>query len=333
MSHDDDEEDKKSLDLNDLVDATVSIDSNGGIALSADAENPHELSVRDVCDIFASIREEEKLEDEISERSQGSFRPYDELSSFNSRSSRKLLCNNDDKNDLTEERTVKVPLCDRQGALQEGSLTFYEQEPISEAEALDYYMQPEDFVRCDTDVKTSIVLWLKSKKGGGEFDEDTNTIRGLEELFDSMKHQNDNKGRHYAKLQHIKLVMEEVDRQQRLNRGKHLNDEKIRQVSLKSSEEPLQRAIYMGEWDEAEAKAFQGVVVNNHAQQTTTKMPPPLPDSVPSMTLPDGSATSMAGRRGLLGLALPAAKVNENKSNRRGSGFLGFLQKKKSDKS
>jgi hypothetical protein len=346
MSNEDEEEDKKLLDLNgikrekslyldDLINAK---DCANGIALSDD-ENPHELSVRDVCDIFDSIHEEEKLEEKITERSQGSFRRYDEYSSFNSRSSRKLACNDDDESRLTE-RTVKVPLCDSQGAIQEGGLTFYQQEPISEAEALDYYMQPEDFVRCDTDVKTSIVLWLKNKKGQGEFDEDFNTIRGLEELFDSMKHQNDNKGRHYARLQHVKLVMEEVYRQHRSYSDRQLDAEKIRQVSLKSSEEALQRAIFMGERDEAEAKTFRG----SHDHQPITMPPlpvrvqsmplplPPLRARVQSMPLPDGSATSMAGRRGLLGLALPAAKVNETKS-RRGSGFLGFRQKKKSDKS
>jgi hypothetical protein len=133
-----------------------------------------------------------------------------------------------------------------------------ETDPMSEEEARAYYMQPEDFSRCDEDIKRTVRKWLKHIRENEPFDHEYCTVRGAEPLVEHMQRKaglnNDTKIGAEIKLQHLQDVLKEIKLQKSLSKKQPLNDEKIRRASLRSASESLCRAIELAEQDEAELR-------------------------------------------------------------------------------
>lgn len=93
------------------------------------------------------------------------------------------------------------------------------------------------------DIDITDMRWKNHKAGKIKFDEDTNTVRGLEDIIFQL-----NKGRSIRK--HQKTVMEEVVRQKTAN--EYLNWKKLGTVSENSSEVHHKQAYEVGKQDEEE---------------------------------------------------------------------------------
>jgi hypothetical protein len=140
-------------------------------------------------------------------------------------------------------------------------LNIHQLEPLSEEEICSYYMQRQDFTRCDADTKEAILEWAKYQMGHRK--ECPNT-RGLEDLIDQLKHRMMSKktetSRLVKKSQHVRQVLQEVSRQKSSSsRGRggvatRLDTEQIRRVSLELSKEARLRAKQVALADAEEAR-------------------------------------------------------------------------------
>jgi hypothetical protein len=132
---------------------------------------------------------------------------------------------------------------------------------MSEEEARAYYMQPEDFQRCDEDIKRTVRKWLKHVRENEPFDFEYCSVRGAEQLVDHMQRKkginNDTRSGAEIKLHHVQDVLKEVKFQQSSSRKTHralYNVDRIRQASLRSAGESVYRAVELAEQDEEDLR-------------------------------------------------------------------------------
>ena len=170
----------------------------------------------------------------------GSMNRYDEFASYANRSERSHAHPDPSPTagDLAN-RKVKV----------DDDLTIHKDEgdAFTEAELKAYFMQDEDFRRCDADVELTTFRWEKHKKSRMPFDEKENTLRGLEEVivYDQK--------RESARIKHVQDIVTET-RKQRIKGKIDLDWEKIRSIGLKTSVDAAKRAREIGAQDEKDAK-------------------------------------------------------------------------------
>jgi hypothetical protein len=132
-----------------------------------------------------------------------------------------------------------------------------ETDSISEEEERAYYMQPDDFKRCDEEIKRTVRKWLKRANENEPFDHEYCTTRGTEQLIDHMQRKRgllkDSRSFAEIKSQHMEDVLKEVKRQQS-SKTYPLNEDRIRQVSLRSAGESVYRSLEFAEQDEEELR-------------------------------------------------------------------------------
>lgn len=150
---------------------------------------------------------------------------------------------------VSSERSRRVRFqCDRDNNNNVVVAVHHDTVPMTKEEFQAYFMQPQDFERCNQGTKDSLLKWVQHKKEKTPFDEEENSIRGLEDYLDHMKNAKcPNKGRAGQNLNHIQTVLKEV-RQQRMNSNNIT--EKIRCISERSSRVALERAIRLAIQDE-----------------------------------------------------------------------------------
>jgi hypothetical protein len=142
-------------------------------------------------------------------------------------------------------------------------LNVHHLEPLSEEEIRSYYMQRQDFKRCDADTKETILEWAKYQMGHRK---ECPNIRGLEDLLDQLKFRmakkTENNNRLVKKSQHVRKVLQEVSRQKSTRVGgvttTRLDSEQIRRVSLELSKDARIRAKKVALADEKEAREILG---------------------------------------------------------------------------
>jgi hypothetical protein len=128
----------------------------------------------------------------------------------------------------------------------------HESEPMSSQEFEDYYMQDEDFERCDEDIKESIIKWIRHELGRENDDQEEFSVRGLEEMIDHIQTMHcAKKSKHEESQRHIQTVLQAV-REQQTSGAADLDTEKIRLVSERSSALALHQALQAAEKDESE---------------------------------------------------------------------------------
>lgn len=172
--------------------------------------------------------------------SSSSLRRYDEFASFMTRSERNLH-NPDQPPSEEEKRKRKVQF--KEDDLEK----IYPIEPLTESERENYYMQPEDFISCDRDTDITAFRWENHVNGKIPFDEDNNTLRGLEDLFDGADE------RLKKRTEHARSVLQEMNRQ-RLAGQKALDWNKIHQISEQHSKHASERALQLAKDDETASK-------------------------------------------------------------------------------
>lgn len=172
----------------------------------------------------------------------GSFDRYDELDSYSKRSIR--------SHSQPDIAPTKAELAKRKVRIDEQVTIVQDNaEEITAVEKKNYYMQEEDFRRCDIDVELTTFRWEKAKKGKQKFDEKELTIRGLEDilLHDPKK---DN-----LRSRHVQDVLTETVKQ-RAQGKKDLDWERIRQAAEKTSKVSTKAAADVGEQDRLDAKGL-----------------------------------------------------------------------------
>jgi hypothetical protein len=129
---------------------------------------------------------------------------------------------------------------------------------MSEEEFRALCMQPEDFKRCNEDVKRTVRKWLKHANDNEPFDHVYCTTRGVEDLIDHMQRKKgiikDSKNPVEIKSQHMQDVLKEVKRQLSSKTKQPLDVDRIRQVSLRSAGESVYRSLELAEQDEEELR-------------------------------------------------------------------------------
>jgi hypothetical protein len=157
----------------------------------------------------------------------------------------------------SQSRRVTLVIDDRDSR---DGLVVHEREPLSEEEVCSYYMQSQDFARCDKETKETILEWAKYQMGHRKEFGQFHTTRGLEDLLDQLKYRmtispkkTDTSSRLVKKSQHVRQVLQEVNRQKSKRGAKLLDGEQIRRVSLELSEEARIRAKQVAALDAKEA--------------------------------------------------------------------------------
>jgi hypothetical protein len=135
----------------------------------------------------------------------------------------------------------------------------HETAAISEEELQAYFMQPQDFERCNESTKEAIQKWIRHKQEMTPIDEEHFSIRGLEEILDHMKYANcPGMGREWQRLNHVQVVLNEIRQRRRNNISSTvapLDEEQIRCVSEQSSTAAVERAIKMAKNDRCESSS------------------------------------------------------------------------------
>ncbi|KAL7580037.1 hypothetical protein ACA910_005022 [Epithemia clementina (nom. ined.)] len=174
----------------------------------------------------------------------GSLNRYNEFASYSNRSER-IHARPDPTPSLADlaKRKVKV---------DENVTVHTEKDSWTDAELKSYFMQEEDFRRCDADVELTTYRWEKHRKSKMPFDDKQNTIRGLEEIICY------NQKRDACRNKHLQDVLTET-RKQRLKGKTELDWEKIRDIAIKTSNEASKHARHVGEEDEKDARSSHGL--------------------------------------------------------------------------
>lgn len=155
--------------------------------------------------------------------SSSSFRRYDEMGSFLTRSERSIQ-HPDEIPSKDEEAKRKVHFRDGSSLFKVHFL-----DRVSETDARFYYMTDVDFTRVDRDIDVTTFRWENHLSGEIPFDHENNTIRGLEEML------SEDDSKYETRAIHRKSVFEEVNRQ-RLSGQRPLDTEGIRKATLSTSE-------------------------------------------------------------------------------------------------
>jgi hypothetical protein len=163
------------------------------------------------------------------------------------------------RHDSSQNHRVKLVINGDENGNSGNGLTVHQLDPMSEEEVSSYYMQRQDFTRCDADTKETILEWAKYQMGHRKEFGQFHTTRGLEDLLDQMKYRmtgptkKSESSRHVKKVQHVQEVLHEVSRQKSA-RGVMLDTEQLRRVSLELSKEARERAKQVAVADAKEAR-------------------------------------------------------------------------------
>jgi hypothetical protein len=163
-------------------------------------------------------------------------------SSFLTRSERHRLEGKDPPLTPQEAAKRKVKFPDNDEELE----TIHEVEPVADEEKKSYWLDGSDFDRFDNDVKITVFRWKNHMSGDLQFDEENNSIRGLEGTITGSSREDARK-----KWKHRQAVLTAIS-SARLD-GKTLDTldwEKIREVSLQNSLQHLKKAVALGVKDE-----------------------------------------------------------------------------------
>jgi len=165
---------------------------------------------------------------------------YDEMASYTNRSERSHEQNEDAlSKDELKKRKVRIH--------EQVTLVDHVGEGMTEEEMASYYMQEEDFRRCDADVELTTFRWEKAKKRGGKFDEAENSLRGLEDVIAP------DARRENLRNRHTQSILTETMKQ-RAAGNEILDWEKIRSVAEKTSKISAKYAEDVANQDSLEAK-------------------------------------------------------------------------------
>ncbi|GAX09211.1 hypothetical protein FisN_17Lh175 [Fistulifera solaris] len=172
-------------------------------------------------------------------------------SSFLTRSERHRLEGKDPPLTPQEAAKRKVKFPDNDEELE----TIHEVEAVADEDKKNYWLDGSDFDRFDNDVKVTVFRWRNHVSGDLKFDEDNNSIRGLEGTITGSSREDARN-----KWKHRQAVLKAINAS-RLD-GKSLDSldwEKIREVSLHNSLEQLKKAVALGVKDEqARVSAWTG---------------------------------------------------------------------------
>eukprot|EP00522_Entomoneis_paludosa_P005939 CAMPEP_0172460572 /NCGR_PEP_ID=MMETSP1065-20121228/37391_1 /TAXON_ID=265537 /ORGANISM="Amphiprora paludosa, Strain CCMP125" /LENGTH=296 /DNA_ID=CAMNT_0013215633 /DNA_START=184 /DNA_END=1071 /DNA_ORIENTATION=+ len=175
----------------------------------------------------------------------GSLNRYDEMTSYTNRSERShKVPDSTPSQDEVQKRAVRVH--------EEVTIVDHVGEAMTEQEVQSYYMQEADFRRCDADVELTSFRWEKARKGRSQFDEEENTLRGLEDVIGA------DPKRESLRIRHVQDVLTETMKQRA--HGKEILDwEKIRHVAEKTSKQSTKTAHEIAQQDELDAKGSGGL--------------------------------------------------------------------------
>lgn len=169
-----------------------------------------------------------------------SIRRNDSYTSFLTRSERAAARGKDPPPPQTEVSQRRVQFVDDH-ALEH----VHEIEIIPPEERASVYMTQSDFERAETEMKITLFRWENHQNGHIPFDEDNNSIRGLEHLWDRPGQTK----KTLATYKHSRAVLEEIMRQKQDNLG-HVRDwESVRQISLQFSVHSHNHAVEVGRQD------------------------------------------------------------------------------------
>lgn len=175
-----------------------------------------------------------------------SIRRYDEFGDFLTRSERA----HQEKAKAEQAKLSKI--VERQESGVKGKVAFREGEKLEEVheipsitdeEKKNCFMGTENWVSIDNDIELTTKRWTNHVEGTIPFDEDNNTIRGIEDMIFKIDKQK-------PILKHRKTILEEVVRQKTSN--EYPNWEKLSALSKSSSEAQTKLAIELAKEDEKE---------------------------------------------------------------------------------
>lgn len=178
----------------------------------------------------------------ISSNKPGTISRNYSYSSFLTRSERHRLEGKDPPLSPQEAAKRKVKFPDNEQELE----TVHEVEPVADEEKKDYWLNGSDFDRFDNDVKVTMFRWKNHVSGDLTFDDDNNSIRGLEGTISGTSREDARN-----KWRHRQAVLKEIS-SARLN-GKTLGTidwERVREISLQNSAHQLRKAVALGLEDE-----------------------------------------------------------------------------------
>ena len=175
--------------------------------------------------------------------SSSSIRRNDSFTSFLTRSERISILGKDPP--PTEQEAVK-----RRIRFRDTLTEVYEIEKVDKHMKNQYWMTDDDFDRIETDIKMTQFRYENSKTGKIPFDNEKNSIRGLESILDGID----------VKLyKHRQSVLQEIHQQKSMHG--HVNDwEKVRHTSEINSDQCRAKAVHVARQDELEHKKAWGMI-------------------------------------------------------------------------
>jgi hypothetical protein len=140
-------------------------------------------------------------------------------------------------------------------------IVVHDTEPMTEEEFSAYFLHADDMQRFTKDMEDTVRNYVNYRLGRtSSFDHDSCTIRGLEEVLDHMKCNTKNGTRRDSrvdvKTQHKQEVLAEVRRQQTAGDKTLLDEDQVRQISLRFSEDDANRAAIMASRDAEEVRSM-----------------------------------------------------------------------------
>jgi len=191
--------------------------------------------------------------------SQISIRRNDSFTSFLTRSERAALLGKDKPPSPEEARQRKVKFVE-DNLLE----TVHEIDLVPVEDKPSVYMDGDDFSRIETDLKMTSFRWENHLSGHIPFDDNTNSMRGLEHLSDRPAA---NK-KELAKYKHNRAVLEEINRQKQDYGGEVRDWDVVRKTSMQFSVHSINHAVEVGRQDrEAHQRAWS--TESSHSSQAS----------------------------------------------------------------
>jgi len=158
--------------------------------------------------------------------SQFSIRRNDSFTSFLTRSERAALLGKDKPPPPEEARKRRVKFRD-DPTLE----TVHVVDKVSDEDKAQVYMNNDDFSRAETELKLTMFRWENHLAGTIAFDENNNSMRGLEHLADRAKQNKID----LQKYKHNRAVLEEINRQKQDYGGEVKDWDVVRKISQQFS--------------------------------------------------------------------------------------------------
>jgi hypothetical protein len=193
-----------------------------------------------------------------------SIRRTDSWENFMTRSQRNAVLGKDRPPSAEEARRRKVKF-----RADEKLEEVKEVEDVPEEDRPNYWLDNRDFDRFETEVKLTRFRWENHLSGKIKFDEENNSMRGLEYLQEGEKIDAN-------RWKHARSVLGEIHRQKMAGR-KQIDWEKVRETSSRLSSESSRRASELGKADEADRhRAWGEPVATEPSSMQRTKSEPAL---------------------------------------------------------